>query len=1002
MKLKSSHMVSVLLLLFFYISLQTVTVYGVGLEEPCIHIEIVDAETGSPVSGATIMIWDLNTLEKPMLGRGIYLTGDDGQYDITGSYVVLGHTYRIYAYRGNFTEMRADYVPTVHQFTLDIYEKTINISLGLVPGASIFLNGTVYAVQTTGLGTQFSIMTVDPESGSPPELGVNYLNRYDGVSEWFIGSTRRFVVIPANRPIKLRIEAGFYSRGEGFTFISFIIDDNGMPFKLAQKSKFILDLSEFSLRRGLGVLNEKLGESSSLLDEAQSVGFTVFKERHYLFDARSKVIEAETHLHNGLYNCSWASLREAFVNAEFISMNIGIMRLISMTNAVYLPAVLAVFAVILAFFLFENERRKLISSVAIYVLFLTAFYWIYPGTHLILSENSTLFLEVAVLSLAGTLLVIFGVPHVWRERQVEGEVSLRSALSIIFSMGKRQIRRKKVRGFFTIFSVIILVLAFTSLTSFGSVYGIVSKRVNVMPLSRGIMVKRLMNETSLVSLPLGYGDPDFLSDILEIRCLAPRVENTPSIDPPVYIVNPNTAEAMPIYGILGVDPYGESLFTGLNETVERGRYLEEDECDEVLISVKLAEKLGIAVGENVSLYISGVSGLIARFVVAGLLNDAEYMGLIDLDGQPYGPLRIIPDGTLRVCNSTELIIMNWRAAKDLQEVANALMEGAPRFAVLSEIVFQPVVWDIDVLVRTLIFTFDYDVFVSLNGFVTHYYIGSYVEAKGAVELIIPLVMAGLNVGAVMLNAVYERRKEIRVLSMLGLNPAHIASTFVAEAIIIGMVGGGLGYLFGLGFYRIMAFFGQGLMVREKLEWWWSAIGFGIALTASVLSALRPAMLAVRLYTPSMIRKIKLPEEEKKVRKEKIFKAYQAKELSMPAKIKMVEKPFFFGYFLNRLDELKAGSYERVENIKEEPEIENVTGELVVAVNFDYILMVSGQRRGTKNMLIVTKSPKEDFYRIKLHCAPASPGTPENMIDRTIDFVHTIIMDWVKNKKKIMG
>ena len=77
-------------------------------------------------------------------------------------------------------------------------------------------------------------------------------------------------------------------------------------------------------------------------------------------------------------------------------------------------------------------------------------------------------------------------------------------------------------------------------------------------------------------------------------------------------------------------------------------------------------------------------------------------------------------------------------------------------------------------------------------------------------------MVGLNVSMVMMNSVYERRKEIRTLSMVGLNPTHIGLIFVAEAIILGMVGGSLGYLAGLGFYRVMVLFGQELMVREKL------------------------------------------------------------------------------------------------------------------------------------------------------------------------------------------
>ncbi|RLG94207.1 hypothetical protein DRO37_06305 [Candidatus Bathyarchaeota archaeon] len=81
----------------------------------------------------------------------------------------------------------------------------------------------------------------------------------------------------------------------------------------------------------------------------------------------------------------------------------------------------------------------------------------------------------------------------------------------------------------------------------------------------------------------------------------------------------------------------------------------------------------------------------------------------------------------------------------------------------------------------------------------------------------PLLMVCLNVGTVMLNSVYERRKEIKILSMIGLNPTHIGLIFVAKAIILGMVRGSLRYIAELGFYRIINLFGQNLMVREKLE-----------------------------------------------------------------------------------------------------------------------------------------------------------------------------------------
>ena len=216
------------------------------------------------------------------------------------------------------------------------------------------------------------------------------------------------------------------------------------------------------------------------------------------------------------------------------------------------------------------------------------------------------------------------------------------------------------------------------------------------------------------------------------------------------------------------------------------------------------------------------------------------------------------------------------------------------------------------------------------------------------------------------------------------------------------LGGSLGYLFGLGFYRITVLFGQELMVREKLEWWWSAIGFAIALLASVLSAIRPAALAITTYTPSKIKRIKLPEKEAEARKEEIFRIYQARELSMPIKLKLNEKDFFVPFFLDRLDELRTGYAERIINVKEVPEMENVKGELIKTIKFDYCIRADHEMKTIKNSLVLIKSPDEDYYRVRLISEPAVPGIPERYIERVIRFVHDLTLYWAKNKERIIG
>jgi len=110
----------------------------------------------------------------------------------------------------------------------------------------------------------------------------------------------------------------------------------------------------------------------------------------------------------------------------------------------------------------------------------------------------------------------------------------------------------------------------------------------------------------------------------------------------------------------------------------------------------------------------------------------------------------------------------------------SIRRNPPQITVLSEIIFQPgKSVNINSMIETLMFIFNYDIFISQNGKITYYHIGSYLKMKGTIELLVPLVMVCLNVGTVMLNSVYERRKEIKILSMIGLNPMHTSLIFVS-------------------------------------------------------------------------------------------------------------------------------------------------------------------------------------------------------------------------------
>ncbi|MEM3193943.1 MAG: FtsX-like permease family protein [Candidatus Bathyarchaeia archaeon] len=991
------------LMAFFLLSLSPTL--GISDTSLSINVKIIDAVTNKPIENATIILFDTSTFNKY-----IYFTDENGECVISGNHIRLRNFYWLYAYKGDFEAKRVEYAPVVEKRIY--FEKLENKSLilNLIPGALIELEGIPYIVQSSSLEERYmSIKVVEIE-----KTNYTFIREYSPQDIFLLGLSRKMVIAPANIPFILEVDVFYFMKERGRVAMGrevFYIDNSSQPFVMLQGdaivggSPDIKPISYYSLRRGLNYVDAILDMISRKIHNAQTVGFTVFDEMRLLRGISQKVRDAQLRLQSAQvddeFKKVWLMLREALGEMEYISVILDSKYLVSKTNAVYLSAVVAVFSIVLAFFFFEDERKKIISSILFYALFLTLLYFIHPGAHVIIDENITLFASSALISFITVLTIIFVIPRVWKERSVEGEVSWRSAISIIFSMGKRQIKRKRIRGFFTIFSICILVLAFTSLTSFGTVFGIISERVNATPSSEGILVRRMINGSSLLFLPLGYGDIIAISEIMPIVNVSIRLKNLPSIDPVIRLVNPNTKSSHFIYGVIAISPTKEDIYTRLREVVTGDRYLSESGYGEILISSSVARSLGVNVGDVILVEVLNTK-VREEFVISGLIDDDKYENLLDVDGSYFGPSRFEGD-VVRRCNSTEIAIINLETAERIHEIISREHEEPRQFVLPAEIVFQPATtYDTEASVKKIVSIFGYDVFVSSKGAIYYYYIGSYIEFKGVAEMLIPMVMVILNVSMVMVNSAYERSKEIRVLSMLGLNPTHIGLTFVAEAVVMGMVGGSLGYLAGLGFYRIMILFGQDLMVREKLEWWWSALGFALAIVISVLSAARPAAMAVSAYTPSKVKRVKRTEEEIKKRREEIFKVYQARELSMPIKVLAVEKEFFISYFLDKLDELRTGYVERVENVEDIPEIEDARGNLIKEIKFTYYFGPPEHRRGTKNALTLIKSPSEEYYRVKLSSEPVSPGMPESVMDRTVDFVHEILMRWVRDKKRIMG
>jgi putative ABC transport system permease protein len=117
---------------------------------------------------------------------------------------------------------------------------------------------------------------------------------------------------------------------------------------------------------------------------------------------------------------------------------------------------------------------------------------------------------------------------------------------------------------------------------------------------------------------------------------------------------------------------------------------------------------------------------------------------------------------------------------------------------------------------------------------------------------ISLLVGAVGVGNIMLIGVLERRSEIGLRRALGATKANIRLQFLAEAILLSLLGGAVGVVAGALATATYATTKQWTIVIPTLAW---AGGLGAALTIGALAGLLPAVRAARLSPTEALRTV---------------------------------------------------------------------------------------------------------------------------------------------------
>jgi ABC-type antimicrobial peptide transport system permease subunit len=600
--------------------------------------------------------------------------------------------------------------------------------------------------------------------------------------------------------------------------------------------------------------------------------------------------------------------------------------------------------------LVDGIVKQIILACITYALALISLYKIYPGSVIISPENYVL---TGIACLAFMIAILFLGPKIKINVESGEKISTISVISPLFSIAKRNLRRRRLRFLLTLSSLTMMVMGFVALTSISEGYGLISlKFSSTSDNPTGIMLRSSTWDANVPNfLELSVAEIEWIARLEGMTSTSVKYENTPQRQPLFTIGD------QPIMAVIAFDEEVEKEILPISKGLVSGRY---PNSNEIALSSEATKALKLQVGDSVSL--QGQS-----LVISGIFDDNYVSRLVDIDGRRYIPDKLVninsegapPNFIQFASEPKELAIFSISTVKSIPFV------GPSRIDLKTTAEAQPLLSYRIPLER------GYQTWSADASGITARKLGNYVEGVG-LPLIIPWGIVVLNVIVTMMSILLERRKEISILSSIGMNPSEVSLIFFFESSLLGFIAGGLGYMFGLAFYKIISYLGLTFQLYVKTSALWSLASIGIAIIAVMFGTLI-ALRNSTVITPSLERRWRIDDSPKQF--------YEPYVLSIPYTLKPGDAESFTDYLVIRLMDLENDPVKRTLGVKKVKEGKNFI------VNFIYkSAYITTGNFFNRNRVII--EPENDVYRIKVE----SLGDAK-WVHVTVSLIRQISLEW---------
>ncbi|MCA9566408.1 MAG: ABC transporter permease [Myxococcales bacterium] len=284
-----------------------------------------------------------------------------------------------------------------------------------------------------------------------------------------------------------------------------------------------------------------------------------------------------------------------------------------------------------------------------------------------------------------------------------------------------------------------------------------------------------------------YVVPGASGVVAAIGAAVPGAVVAPRIQMPGLISSPKNSVGV---GMRGLDPEAEAAVTEMEDKIVRGEWLRKDDPQGVLLGVNLADRLGVDIGEKV-VFMGQASGreVESRLLrVRGVFKSGSseldsFMALSNLE-----PVQIVL-GTPDAVHQITVHIEDPTRSEAVRDVVKGLIPQGTHALTWNEALPDLVA------------------FIRLD------------RVSGDIMMLVLGAIVAMGVLNTILMSVLERTREFGVLLALGMRPRRIAGLVLLEGLVLGILGGGLGFLFGcaLSWYLVVYGLDYTAFIGESME-----------------------------------------------------------------------------------------------------------------------------------------------------------------------------------------